>query len=106
MSDSDWIKRAFFSISPLWSDKTIDVSNLKNNMKSLFQNQKGSDMKTGRIKKRMDKGFGFIEANGDEYFFHTSQCITKFDSLAAGDKVKFNTEDSPKGPRAVDVEKI
>lgn len=63
-------------------------------------------MKTGRVKKRMDKGFGFIEADGDEYFFHTSQCVTRFDNLAAGDKVRFNTEDSPKGPRAVDVERI
>lgn len=94
-------------LKPLGSKKIIFVTSNPfpdNWIVKRFKEQ--AKMKTGRVKKRMDKGFGFIEADGDEYFFHTSQCVTRFDNLAAGDKVRFNTEDSPKGPRAVDVERI
>lgn len=63
-------------------------------------------MKKGEIKRKVtDRGFGFILASNKEYFFHSSQCDTPFDDLSEGDKVTFDTEDSPKGPRAVGVEK-
>jgi CspA family cold shock protein len=62
----------------------------------------------GQILRKMeDKGFGFIAADdGNEYFFHTSGCLTKFDTLREGDNVEFKTEKSAKGPRAKDVERV
>lgn len=51
-----------------------------------------------------NKGFGFIlMSNGHEIFFHASQCKTDFKSLQVGDQVEFETENSPKGKRAIDV---
>ena len=59
-------------------------------------------MQTGTIKKLVsDRGFGFIAAeDGKEYFFHRSGTESDFDSLMGGEKVNFEIEASPKGPRA------
>lgn len=67
-----------------------------------------SEMKKGKIARKLsDKGFGFIRHDdGSEYFFHHSQCQTDFQELEEGDDVKFETEKSPKGPRAVNVTRI
>jgi cold shock protein len=61
-------------------------------------------MTTGTIKKLVaDRGFGFITAeDGKEYFFHRSS-IENFDSLRGNERVDFDVEDSPKGPRAAQV---
>jgi len=61
-------------------------------------------MTTGTIKKLVaDRGFGFITAeDGKEYFFHRSS-IESFDSLRGNERVDFDVEDSPKGPRAAQV---
>jgi CspA family cold shock protein len=61
-------------------------------------------MTTGTIKKLVaDRGFGFITAeDGKEYFFHRSS-IENFDSLRGNERVEFDVEDSPKGPRAAQV---
>jgi CspA family cold shock protein len=63
------------------------------------------DMQTGTIKKLVsDRGFGFIAAeDGKEYFFHRSGTEGDFDSLNGGEKVTFEIEASPKGPRAKSV---
>ena len=44
---------------------------------------------TGQIKRKTDKGFGFIAAaDGTEYFFHQSGCVaTSFDQLREGQRV-------------------
>jgi CspA family cold shock protein len=62
------------------------------------------EMTTGTIKKLVaDRGFGFITAeDGKEYFFHRSS-IESFDSLRGTERVEFDVEDSPKGPRAAQV---
>ena len=62
-------------------------------------------MPQGTIKKKTDKGFGFIAQNdgGADVFFHMSACNGAFDSLSEGQSVSFDTEDSPKGIRAVNV---
>ena len=62
-------------------------------------------MPTGTIKRiARDKGFGFIrDASGQEYFFHRSAVQGSFDSLTEGQRVNFDEEDSPKGPRASNV---
>jgi cold shock protein len=63
------------------------------------------DMPSGTIKKLVsDRGFGFIAAeDGKEYFFHRSSTEGNFDSLQGGEKVSFEIESSPKGPRAKSV---
>jgi CspA family cold shock protein len=60
---------------------------------------------TGTIKRKTDKGFGFIAAaDGTEYFFHQSGCVgTRFDDLREGQRVSFTVGQGPKGPRAENV---
>lgn len=63
-------------------------------------------MHTGKIKKVVrERGFGFISDNdGREIFFHQSGLMgVQFDALKEEDKVEFEIEDSPKGPRAVSI---
>lgn len=63
---------------------------------------------TGTIKTLTDKGFGFISVEGQEkeIFFHTSALVgVTYDELNVGDTVSFETEDSDKGPRAVNVQR-
>jgi len=59
---------------------------------------------TGTIKKVVnERGFGFIGADdGKEYFFHRDglDSNVNFDTLTGGEKVTFDIEASPKGPRA------
>jgi cold shock protein len=54
------------------------------------------------------KGFGFItsEDSGDVFVHHTSIQGSGFKTLAEGDKVSFDTEQGPKGPKAVNVVKL
>ena len=63
---------------------------------------------TGVIKKKTDKGFGFITVAGQDkdLFFHSKSLVgVTFDELNEGDTVEFDVEDSPKGPNAVNVKK-
>jgi cold shock protein len=64
-------------------------------------------MTTGTIKKVVaDRGFGFITAEDEkEYFFHRGGLDSSldFDRLIGGEKVEFEIEASPKGPRAAKV---
>ena len=59
----------------------------------------------GTIKRKTDKGFGFITTpEGTEYFFHQSACTgTRFDDLHEGQAVSFTVGQGPKGPRAENV---
>ena len=64
-------------------------------------------MATGTIKKVVaDRGFGFISAEDEkEYFFHRGGLDSSldFDRLTGGERVEFDIEQSPKGPRAAHV---
>lgn len=63
-------------------------------------------MHTGKIKKVVsDRGFGFIsDTDGREVFFHQSGLVdAQFSSLKEEQAVEFDIEDSPKGPRAINV---
>jgi CspA family cold shock protein len=63
---------------------------------------------TGTIKKLTDKGFGFITAEGlaKDLFFHSKNLVgVTFDELREGDTVSFETEESPKGMNAVNVQR-
>ncbi len=65
----------------------------------------GATVATGTIKKLVsERGFGFITAeDGRDYFFHRSEVESDFDRLVGGEKVNFEVEPSPKGPRAKSV---
>jgi CspA family cold shock protein len=54
------------------------------------------------------KGFGFITAedSSDVFVHHTSIQGSGFKSLSEGDKVSFDTEQGPKGPKAINVVKL
>jgi CspA family cold shock protein len=63
-------------------------------------------MHTGKIKRLVrERGFGFIsDTDGREVFFHQSSVVeAKFDSLTEEQKVEFDVENSPRGPRAINV---
>jgi cold shock protein len=63
---------------------------------------------TGTIKKLTDKGFGFITGEGlsKDLFFHSNSLVgVTFEELNEGDAVSFETEDSAKGPNAVNVQR-
>ncbi len=63
-------------------------------------------MHTGKIKKLVrERGFGFIsDTDGREVFFHQSSIIdATFDGLKEEQAVEFEIENSPKGPRAINV---
>jgi len=63
-------------------------------------------MHTGKIKKLVrERGFGFIsDTDGREVFFHQSGLVdAKFDALTEEQKVDFEIEKSPKGPRAINI---
>ena len=67
-------------------------------------------MATGTVKWFSDeKGFGFItpDDQGKDLFVHHSSIDGNgFRSLAEGAKVSFEEEAGPKGPKAINVQKI
>lgn len=54
------------------------------------------------------KGYGFLAyEGGKDVFVHHSAIVAQgFRSLAEGDRVEFEIQDSPKGPAAANVRKI
>jgi CspA family cold shock protein len=66
-------------------------------------------MKQGTVKWFNDsKGFGFITRDDgtDIFVHHTSIMGNGFKSLAEGDNVSFDTEQGPKGLKAINVVKV
>jgi len=66
-------------------------------------------MEQGTVKWFNDsKGFGFItsENASDVFVHHSSIQGNGFKSLAEGDKVSFDVEKGPKGPKAINVVKL
>lgn len=63
----------------------------------------------GQVKKlNTERGFGFIRSTtGEEVFFHNSAVADGgFDALREGQEVTFETEKSPRGPRAKNVKAV
>ena len=65
-------------------------------------------MPQGSIKKLvMDKGFGFIEGEPDDMFFHHSTVVEgTFEDLREGQQVEYEIGSGPKGPRAENVRPV
>lgn len=62
---------------------------------------------TGVIKKKTEKGFGFITVEGQEkdLFFHSNDLNgVTYDALQEGATVTFEIEQGPKGPSAKNVQ--
>ncbi len=61
-------------------------------------------MSQGTIKKLTEKGFGFIEGERGDIFFHSSAVEGEsFDTLREGQKVEYTEGQGPKGARAENV---
>jgi CspA family cold shock protein len=62
-------------------------------------------MPQGTIKKLItDKGFGFIEGERGDIFFHHSALVgTSIEELREGQSVEYEEGRGPKGPRAENV---
>lgn len=62
-------------------------------------------MINGRVKWFSDsKGYGFIEAQGKDYFLHFKELqMEGFKTVKEGDKVRFTEDLSPRGPSARNV---
>ncbi len=65
-------------------------------------------MAEGKIKRLMDKGFGFIDTgSGKDMFFHSSSVEgVRFEELNEGQKVSFTEGQGPKGPCAENVRPV
>jgi CspA family cold shock protein len=61
----------------------------------------------GIVKRWLDRGYGFIgvEDNDEDVFVHQSELDGVYE-LRTGQKVEFDIESSPRGPRAVNVKII
>ena len=62
-------------------------------------------MPQGTVKKLLtDKGFGFIEGErGDIFFHHSALEETSIEALSVGQQVEYEEGRGPKGPRAENV---
>ena len=61
-------------------------------------------MPQGTIKKLLDRGFGFIEGERGDLFFHNSAVEgTTFEELQVGQAVEYTEGQGPKGPCAENV---
>ena len=65
-------------------------------------------MPEGKIKKLVsDKGFGFIDGERGDLFFHHSALVdATFESLHEGQTVEYEESEGPKGPRASSVNPV
>lgn len=64
-------------------------------------------MPQGTIKKLTDKGYGFIEGDRGDIFFHHSQVEgASYDSLTEGQTVEYDEGSGPKGPCAEHVKVV
>jgi len=64
-------------------------------------------MPQGTIKKLTDKGFGFIEGDrGDIFFHHSALQEVAYDSLQEGQLVEYQEGRGPKGPCAENVKLV
>jgi cold shock protein len=73
-----------------------------------FQQEAGSFVAEGTIKRKTDRGFGFINTGtGKDLFFHMSVVQgVSFDDLQEGQRVTYTEGRGPKGPCAESVRPV
>ena len=73
--------------------------------RTMTGHSRSNRMAEGTIKRKTNKGFGFIQsATGTDIFFHSSAVEgTTFDQLEEGQRVSYTEGSGPKGPRAEKV---
>ncbi len=74
-----------------------------------IQKEEGIFVPEGKVKWFNEKkGFGFIEQDGgkDLFVHHTAITGEGFKTLAEGQRVRFEVEETPKGPKAKNVQII
>jgi CspA family cold shock protein len=90
--------------------RVIDSSRTDRASELRFEKTLEVTVTTGTIKKVVsDRGFGFITAvDAKDYFFHRNSLESSldFDRLVGGERVEFEIEQSPKGPRASRVRAV
>jgi len=62
----------------------------------------------GKVKKLMDRGYGFIETlDGESYFFHRTEVKgVAFEELNREDLVEFEPGENEKGKHATNVKRV
>jgi len=81
---------------------------ISNNSESMKQKE-GVIVPEGKVKWFNErKGFGFIEQDGgkDLFVHHTAITGEGFRTLSEGQRVRFEIEETPKGPKATNVQII
>ena len=66
-------------------------------------------MQRGKIARLMDKGYGFIQIEGQEkqLFFHAKELKNVgFDELREGDVLEFEMAEGQQGPNAINVSRV
>jgi CspA family cold shock protein len=96
--------------SPLKAAKTLSFATffICALLKVQYISKEACRMTEGTVKWfNESKGFGFITSeDGSDVFVHYSSIQSNgFKSLAEGDRVSFDTEKGPKGPKAINVVK-
>jgi len=85
----------------------LDIVKISRASRNTHNNYKRKNM-IGTIKKKTDKGFGFITSPelGKDLFFHSNSLVdVTFDEIQEGDQVSFDSEESPKGLNAINVKR-
>jgi cold shock CspA family protein len=83
----------------------LDLSEASRKINELLRSMGVEARVSGRVKSALsDKGFGFIEADGSDYFFHVSELRgLEFQDLQTGDEVTFCRLDTRLGLAAAEV---
>ena len=91
-------------------DRTAGQGGITKVLRGSRNQEESSVMPTGTVKWFNDeKGFGFIASDDggrDLFVHHSSINADGYRSLVEGSKVSFEEEEGPKGPKAVNVQKL
>ena len=99
--------KLFKGFSWLSTETYIKERNMPVIVKIRLQKSNGGKKMNGKVKwYNSRKGFGFIEGeDGKDIFVHRSS-IPEGIFLNEGDKVEYETEDSDRGPKAINIKKV
>lgn len=90
----------YISIREAFNDVRDQIQSHKDQIKGQVKSH--SEVLHGKVVRLFeDDGFGFIESNGDEYYFNSAHVVSpKFEKLSIGSEVSFIEELNGEGPQA------